>query len=133
TDDFVGVCGEGQSTLQEDVDNFTLFMTFLAPPGADAQDHSDTVSINAGKPLFAQIGCANCHVDPSVSTGTLATASNFTTPAAPGNGVPGNMAFHPYSDFLAHDMGSLGDNIGLNDGDSAAAARRMRTAPLWGI
>jgi len=133
TDDFVGACASGQSTLQEDVDNFTLFMTFLAPPGADAQDHGDTLSINAGKPLFVQIGCANCHVDSSVSTGALATAANFKTPGTPPNGVPGNLVFHPYSDFLTHDMGSLGDNIGLNDGDSAAAARRMRTAPLWGI
>jgi len=133
TDDFVGVCASGQSTLQEDVDNFTLFMTFLAPPGADAQDRRDTTSINAGKPLFTQIGCANCHVDSSVSTGALATAANFSTPSTPPNGVPGNTVFHPYSDFLAHDMGALGDNIGLNDGDSTTVARRMRTAPLWGI
>jgi CxxC motif-containing protein (DUF1111 family) len=133
TDDFVGVCVAGQSTLQDDVDNFTLFMTFLAPPGPDAQDQRDTLAIGRGRPLFSQIGCANCHVDPSVSSGGLATASNFRTPASPPNGVPANTAFHPYSDFLAHDMGALGDNIGLNDGDSAAAARRMRTAPLWGI
>jgi CxxC motif-containing protein (DUF1111 family) len=133
TDDFVGTCAQGQSELQEDLDNFTLFMTFLAPPGTDAQDHSDALAISRGKPLFTQIGCANCHVDPSVTSGTLATASNFTTPALPPNGVPGSMAFHPYSDFLAHDMGTLGDNIGLNDGDSTAAALRMRTAPLWGI
>jgi len=133
TDDFVGVCASGQSTLQEDLDNFTLFMTFLAPPGADAQDRRDPLGINAGKPLFTQIGCANCHVDPSVSTGALATAANFRTPGTTPNGVPGNLVFHPYSDFLAHDMGSLGDNIGLNDGDSTTAARRMRTAPLWGI
>src|SRR5262249_18235240 len=72
-------------------------------------------------------------VDPSVSTGALATASNFRTPATTPNGVPGSFTFHPYSDFLTHDMGSLGDNIGLNAGDSPAAARRMRTAPLWGI
>jgi CxxC motif-containing protein (DUF1111 family) len=133
TDDFVGNCAPNQSELQEDVDNFTLFMTFLAPPGPDAQDHGDTASIARGRPLFTQVGCANCHVDPSVSSGALAAASNFQTPAAPPNGVPGNMTFHPYSDFLTHDMGSLGDNIGLNDGDSQAAARRMRTAPLWGI
>jgi CxxC motif-containing protein (DUF1111 family) len=133
TDDFVGPCAAGQSELQEDVDNFTLFMTFLAPPGPDAQDHSDTISINAGKPLFTQIGCANCHTDASVSTGALATAANFRTPGTTPNGVPGNFTFHPYSDFLAHDMGSLGDNIGLNAGDSPASARRMRTAPLWGI
>lgn len=133
TDDFVGVCGTNQSELQEDVDNFTLFMTFLAPPGADAQDHSDPAAIARGQTQFIAAGCGNCHVDPSVTSGSLATASNFTTPSAPPNGVPGSTVFHPFSDFLAHDMGTLGDNIGLNDGDSQAAARRMRTAPLWGI
>jgi len=46
--------------------------------------------------------------------------------------VPGNFAFNPYSDFLVHDMGTLGDQIG-NAGDSLAVTRRMRTAPLWGI
>jgi CxxC motif-containing protein (DUF1111 family) len=133
TDDFVGQCAAGQSELQDDVNNFTLFMTFLAPPGPDAQDHADTVAINAGKPLFTSIGCANCHADASVSTGALATAANFRTPGSTPNGTPGNFSFHPYSDFLVHDMGSLGDNIGLNAGDSPAVSRRMRTAPLWGI
>jgi CxxC motif-containing protein (DUF1111 family) len=39
------------------------------------------------------------------------------------------VAFHPYSDFLLHDMGSLGDGITQN----RATGRLMRTAPLWGI
>ena len=40
--------------------------------------------------------------------------------------------FAPFSDFLVHDMGTLGDGIG-NTGDSVAVTRRMRTAPLWGL
>src|SRR5207253_10383738 len=36
---------------------------------------------------------------------------------------------YPYSDFLLHDMGSLGDGIG----QLAASPTEMRTAPLWGI
>ena len=40
--------------------------------------------------------------------------------------------FAPFSDFLLHDMGALGDGIG-NTGDSIASTRRMRTAPLWGL
>ena len=55
----------------------------------------------------------------------------FVTPPTPFNGVPGNMAFFPFSDFLVHDMGSLGDGIG-NTGDTVATTRQMRTAPLWG-
>src|SRR5262249_47311997 len=74
-----------------------------------------------GQGLFTSTGCANCH-----------TTQTFTTPRRPTNGVPGNFAFHPFSDFLLHDMGSLGDQIG-NAGDSQATTRLMRTAPVWGI
>jgi len=56
----------------------------------------------------------------------------FVTPNPSVNGVPGGFTFFPFSDFLAHDMGTLGDQIG-NAGDSVAVTRRMRTAPLWGI
>jgi CxxC motif-containing protein (DUF1111 family) len=40
-----------------------------------------------------------------------------------------NKPFHPYSDFLLHDMGSLGDGIAMGN----ASGREMRTAPLWGL
>ena len=38
-------------------------------------------------------------------------------------------AFSPYSDFLLHDMGALGDGIVQNQ----AGPTLMRTAPLWGL
>ena len=127
TDDIVGSCADGRTAVQEDVANFTTFVTFLAPP---PRDFSDQVSITRGQPLFTQAGCAGCHVD-----------TTFHTPPTPANGVPGNFAFNPYSDFLLHDMGSLGDMIGSAPpddpaqgmGDSVAVTRRMRTAPLWGL
>jgi CxxC motif-containing protein (DUF1111 family) len=118
TDDAVGPCAAGQTELQEDVNNFLTFMTFLAPP---ERDLSDLVAVNAGTPVFSRVGCNGCH-----STAT------FRTPNPAPNGVPGNFAFNPFSDFLVHDMGSLGDLIG-DDGDTVAVTRRMRTAPLWGI
>ena len=65
---------------------------------------------------FNREGCNGCHVT---------TTFNVTK-----NGR--NFAFQPFSDFLVHDMGTLGDGIG-NDGDSVAVTRRMRTAPLWGL
>jgi len=40
-----------------------------------------------------------------------------------------NQTFHPYSDFLVHDMGSLVD--GITSG--TAGPTMMRTAPLWGL
>jgi CxxC motif-containing protein (DUF1111 family) len=138
-DDVVGDCHlpAGRTEIQDDVFLFTAFMTALAPP---PRDFTDQASITRGQPLFTQVGCAGCHV-----------TTTFHTPAAPppvdiGNGtefvrVPGNFAFNPYSDFLKHDMGTLGDMIGNAPpddpaqglGDTVATTRQMRTAPLWGI
>lgn len=120
TDDAVGSCiedGQPISEVQDDLANFLLFMERLAPPPPDL---SDPISTGIGAVVFAAVGCANCHV-----------AVPFVTPSNPFNGVPGNMVFLPFSDFLVHDMGSLGDGIG-NTGDTVAVTRRMRTAPLWG-
>jgi CxxC motif-containing protein (DUF1111 family) len=117
TDDGVGTCAPGQSEIQDDVDLFFQFMTFLAPvprlpidPAVDLQ----------GGTVFNRIGCAQCHL-----------LKDYVTPAAPGNGVPGNMKFRPRTDFLIHDIGT-GDMIG-NDGDTLARTKMMRTAPLWGL
>jgi CxxC motif-containing protein (DUF1111 family) len=118
TDDAVGPCAPGQTELQEDVENFITFMTFLAPP---ERDLSDAVAVNAGAIVFNNVGCNGCHV-----------TTTFRTPNPAPNGVPGGFAFNPFSDFLVHDMGTLGDGIG-NDGDTVAVTHRMRTAPLWGI
>jgi CxxC motif-containing protein (DUF1111 family) len=74
-----------------------------------------------GRRLFNDIGCADCH-----------TSRAFVTPAAPFNGVPGKYAFYPYSDYLLHDVGDLGDNIGQG-GETADKVHLMKTAPLWGI
>ncbi len=138
TDDAVGPCSAiaGGSQIQGDVANFATYMTFLAPP---AQDPATSAN---GKAIFTSIGCANCHVDNTVSPGALGVAATFRSPASPAGiraedgvlrAVPGNFQFHPFSDFAAHDMGTLGDNIGLNPGDTMAQARLMRTAPLWGV
>jgi CxxC motif-containing protein (DUF1111 family) len=127
-DDAVGSCNGNRTEIQDDVFLFAVFMTALAPA---PRDLSDPISVGRGQPLFTSTGCAGCHV-----------TTTFRTPANPapldiGNGeetvrVPGNFAFNPYSDFLVHDMGALGDQIG-NAGDSVAVTRRMRTQPLWGI
>jgi CxxC motif-containing protein (DUF1111 family) len=118
TDEPVGSCAGGLTEVQEDVGLFANFMTFLAPP---PRDFSDQISITRGQPIFTQIGCNGCHV-----------TTTFRTPGTTPNGVQANFNFNPFSDFLVHDMGTLGDQIG-NAGDSLAVTRRMRTAPLWGI
>ena len=107
-----------------DIDRFADFMRGLNPPSS--------VSGNSVK-LFAKIGCADCH------TPTLQTSSNPAAfiPVTTG-GVPisstlntalANRTFHPFSDFVLHDMGTLGDGI-VSGG---AGATMMRTPPLWGI
>ncbi|GAB6039616.1 di-heme oxidoredictase family protein [Endothiovibrio diazotrophicus] len=64
----------------------------------------------AGKTLFGELGCTGCHRE------TLTTDED--------------VAFHPYSDLLLHDMGE-----DLKDGrpEFLASEREYRTAPLWGL
>jgi CxxC motif-containing protein (DUF1111 family) len=95
-----------------DVQEFADFMRFLAPPPRGAI----TSAVKAGEDIFQAVGCANCHMR------TLTTGSNSVA-------ALNNVTFHPYSDFLLHDMGSLGD--GITQG--LATGRLMRTAPLWGL
>jgi CxxC motif-containing protein (DUF1111 family) len=94
------------------VQAFTDFMTFLAPPPRGPI----TGSVLAGEYEFNKLGCASCHVS-TMRTGPSATAALD------------RVTFHPYSDFLLHDMGKLGDGITQN----LATGRLMRTAPLWGV
>jgi CxxC motif-containing protein (DUF1111 family) len=95
-----------------DVDALTDFQTMLAPPPRGPV----TNDVLAGEQVFQQIGCAICH-RPTLRTGP--------SPIAALNQVD----FHPYSDFLLHDMGSLGD--GISQGQ--ATGFEIRTQPLWGL
>jgi len=94
------------------VTQFTDFMTLLAPtPRGNL-----SLQVVTGNAIFAVIGCANCHT-PALVTGRSPVA------------VLSNKVFQPYSDFLLHDMGDLGDGIA----QGSATGRQMRTAPLWGV
>ena len=104
-------CAGGLTETQDDVEAFANFMRDLAPAPRGIDN-----SNGRGLTEFNREGCNGCHV------GTTFNVSK--------NGR--NNAFQPFSDFLVHDMGTLGDGIG-NDGDSVAVTRRMRTAPLWGL
>lgn len=95
-----------------DVQKFSDFMSFLAPPPRGAI----TTAVQIGESLFTNIGCANCHT-------TQLTTGPSSVPAL------NQVVFHPYSDFLLHDMGTLGDGIV----QGPASGRMMRTAPLWGL
>jgi len=117
-------------TGRADIDKFADFMRMLDPPPRLTQN----ASAQAGRTLFFQSGCAGCHVE------TITTAANpaaFIPKTTGGisaispslNLFLGNEQIHPYSDFLLHDMGALGD--GITSG--AAGPRQMRTSPLWGV
>ncbi|HMF43850.1 MAG TPA: di-heme oxidoredictase family protein [Polyangia bacterium] len=128
-DDAVGSCAGGRSEVQDDVFLFAVFMTGLAP---GPRDLSDAISVNAGQPIFSQIGCNGCHVTTTFRTPASPAAVSIDAAGSESVRVPGNFAFNPFSDFAVHDMGTLGDRIG-NAGDSIARTQQMRTAPLWGI
>jgi CxxC motif-containing protein (DUF1111 family) len=112
-----------------DIDRFTDFMRALAPPPTLPRN----ASARSGAKLFANMSCAGCH------TTSMSTASNSAAlfpPASGGTATSQTLSqtlasqpFHPYSDFLLHDMGPLGD--GITSG--VAGPTMMRTVPLWGV
>jgi CxxC motif-containing protein (DUF1111 family) len=91
---------------------FTDFMTLLAPPPRRFINGQAW----AGRQVFGTVGCTHCHWD------TLRTGDSPVVSLD-------HVTFHPYSDFLLHDMGSLGDGIATGD----ARGREFRTAPLRGL
>jgi CxxC motif-containing protein (DUF1111 family) len=130
----------------EHIDQFTRFIRATEAPARDSQE-ARTPSAELGAELFVKIGCADCHV-PTLTTapaGTVINGGTFTIPAA-----LGGKTFHPYGDFLLHDVGT-GDGIVMavteHYGRSFTPARwenfsmsdcqrtqnKMRTAPLWGV
>ncbi|MBV8543457.1 MAG: hypothetical protein JO088_01825 [Acidobacteria bacterium] len=90
----------------------TNFMSLLAAPPRAVQ----TRDVNDGEATFERIGCTACH------TATQRTGSN---PIA----ALDRKTYHPYSDFLLHDMGALGDDLEMGN----STGKEMRTAPLWGL
>ena len=98
--------------LGDGVAAFNNYMTMLGAPPRGLI----TTDVTAGEQVFAQIGCAGCHV------ATLHTGHSDIA-------ALDNVPFHPYSDFLIHDMGALGDGIAMGQ----ATGSEVRTAPLWGL
>jgi CxxC motif-containing protein (DUF1111 family) len=100
-----------------DVKGFTTFMQFLAPPPRG----SITSQVTAGDAIFTKLGCDGCHVR-NITSGTAHDVNGNTVAALSG------VTYHPFGDFLMHDMGSLGDDI-----DQGTGLTAMRTQPLWGL
>lgn len=94
------------------IDRVTDFQRFLAAPPQTPK------SGMTGEAIFNLVGCAVCHV------------ASFTTSNNPAlEASIRNKTILPYSDFLVHDMGLLGDGIQQGQAD----VREIRTPPLWGV
>ena len=108
--------GTGDNTLS-DVEKFSAFMRFLAPPAPSLTTPGGAPSIANGRALFQTVGCAYCHT-PTFTTGK----SNIAALS--------NQQVNLYSDLLLHRMGStLADDILQGQ----AGPDEFRTAPLWGL
>jgi CxxC motif-containing protein (DUF1111 family) len=109
-----------------DVNAFARFMRSTKVPPRDTALAATSDAIT-GASLFSSIGCNTCHTINATTapTGTSFNGGKFIVPAA-----LGSITFHPYSDFMLHDIGE-GDGIVQNGG--ASTRNKMRTAPLWGL
>ena len=134
------------STGLEDIDRFTRFMRATKAPARD-RVLAATAQAQRGSELFDNIGCAVCHVR-TLTTAPAGTAINGGADTIPP--ALGDKVFHPFADFLLHDVGT-GDGIAIAmvehygrnmyriawkdfDPDTILRARnKVRTAPLWGV
>jgi CxxC motif-containing protein (DUF1111 family) len=130
----------------DDVDHFARFIRATKAPARDAQ-LAATPQAKHGSELFEKIGCATCHVTTltTASAGTAINGGKFTIPDA-----LGGKTFHPYSDFLLHNVGT-GDGFvvpfvehygrrmyefkwkNFSTEHFHNARFKVRTAPLWGV
>jgi CxxC motif-containing protein (DUF1111 family) len=96
-----------------DLERFSLFMRFLAPP----TPVTPTSITENGLTQFQNVGCNMCHqISFTTPTSSIAALSNQTA--------------NLYSDLLVHDMGpGLADNVAQGN----ASGDQFRSAPLWGI
>lgn len=123
-------CGEDPDN---DIDAFAQFMRASKAPSRDTR-LAATNDAQVGASLFHQAGCDICHITTLTTAvaGTVINGGAFVVPAALGNKI-----FHPYSDFLLHDVGT-GDGIAqVNNPNTGQLDQTMknkvRTAPLWGV
>lgn len=96
------------------VQSVVFYLRTLKAPIPRNQEDSE---IQLGKQIFEQIQCSSCHL-PTLQTGI----SDLE--------VLSEKEFHPYTDLLLHDMGSV-----LDDGytEGIAESSEWRTPPLWGL
>jgi CxxC motif-containing protein (DUF1111 family) len=128
------------------IDRLARFVRTLKAPPRDQGLAVGPVA-QKGSELFERIGCASCHVRflRTAAVGTRIDGGTFMVPPA-----LGSVTFHPYGDFLLHDVGT-GDGIVqvppehygrgvsqqmanyLSKQHLDSTQNKVRTAPLWGV
>jgi CxxC motif-containing protein (DUF1111 family) len=118
--------GIAEPNNTDDIFNFTTFMRALKAPLRD-ENVARSLDAQLGADLFEQIGCQTCHVSTlhTVPAGTKLNGGAYVVSVAIGDKV-----FHPYGDFLLHDLGT-GDGIVQNGPPNTR--NKIRTMPLWGV
>lgn len=130
----------------DDVDHFARFIRATKVPARDSV-LAQTLKARRGSALFDRIGCAACHVRTltTAPVGTMINGETFQIPDA-----LGGKTFHPFSDFLLHNVGTgdgivmaMDEHYGRNAYKIAwkdfslermqATRNKVRTAPLWGV
>ena len=123
-----------------DIDHFARFIRATKAPPRD-NILASTDAARKGSGVFDGIGCATCHVR-NLATAPAGAVLNGGTYSVPPE--LGNRLFHPFSDFLMHDIDS-GDGIEIAviehhgrrfaqmQQQMSPTANRIRTPPLWGL
>jgi CxxC motif-containing protein (DUF1111 family) len=126
------------------LNKINFYLNLLAPPPPAPL----TPEISRGELAFQKATCVACHT-PTIRTPEKVLVINPDGPVLSTEDDPNpagfrvvtepkfveirameKVEFHPYSDFLLHDMGAqLADGIPA----PAAAGGEWRTAPLWGL
>jgi len=106
----------GEFEVSQKILSFVEFYTRnLAVP---ARTNIADESLERGKKLFQQSGCANCHT-PHHTTAKLINQPEQS-----------EQKIWPYTDLLLHDMGK---GLADNRSEFLANGQEWRTAPLWGL
>ncbi|MSP62815.1 MAG: thiol oxidoreductase [Myxococcales bacterium] len=112
-----GFTGDGVAdpeVARSTLESVVFYLQTLRPP---VRRGAGDPRVVRGEQLFADVGCAACHV-PELTTGPSPIAALSERPV------------RLYSDLLLHDMGpALADHFP----EGAADGRQWRTTPLWGL
>jgi CxxC motif-containing protein (DUF1111 family) len=100
---------------REVTDLVVFYARNLAVPAR--RDHDDP-QVLAGKRIFYEIGCTQCH------TPKYLTRTDTEVPEQ------SHQLIWPYTDLLLHDMG---EGLADHRPEGEATGREWRTPPLWGL